>query len=69
MRVQATILPTRRETVSVELGEGSTVEDLIRALSYLPDGWIAVRGDTPLPSDEPLRDGDEVKLYSVVSGG
>jgi sulfur carrier protein ThiS len=69
MKVTATILPTRKETVSVELGEGGTVEDLMRALSYLPDGWIAVKGDRPVPSDEVLSDGDEVKLFSVVSGG
>lgn len=69
MRVAATILPTKKETVPVELPEGSTVEDLVRALSYLPDGWIAVRGERPIPADEPLSDGDEVKLISVVSGG
>lgn len=69
MRVTATILPTKKETVPVELPEGSTVEDLVRALSYLPDGWIAVRGGRPIPADEPLTDGDELKLISVVSGG
>jgi len=69
MRVKATILPTRKETVSVDLEEGSTVEQLVRALSYLPDGWIAVRGGQPIPMDEELKDGDEVRLVSVVSGG
>lgn len=69
MKVTATVLPTKKETVSVELPEGSTVEDLVRALSYLPDGWIAVRDGQPLPADEPLRDGDVLKLISVVSGG
>ena len=69
MRVTATILPTKKETVSVELPDGSTVEDLVRALSYLPDGWVAVRDGRPIPMDEPLSDGDDVRLISVVSGG
>jgi len=69
MRVTATILPTRKETVSVELKEGSTVDELVRALSYLPDGWIAVREGQPIPMDEALKDGDDLKLISVVSGG
>ncbi len=69
MKVTATILPTRKETVTLELGEGSTVEQLMRALSLLPDGWIAVRDGTPLPVDEVLEDGDELRLISVVSGG
>lgn len=69
MRVTATILPTRKETVCVDLDDGSTVEQLIRALSYLPDGWIALREGTLLPLDEVLHEGDEVRLFSVVSGG
>lgn len=69
MRVTATILPTRKETVSVDLEEGSTVEQLVRKLSYLPDGWIAVREGQPIPMDEALKDGDDLKLISVVSGG
>ena len=69
MMVTVHLLPTRKETKSVVVKNGSSVEDVVRALGLLPDGWVAVRGDTPLPSDEPLRDGDELKLISVVSGG
>jgi|APLow6443716910_1056828.scaffolds.fasta_scaffold480315_1 sulfur carrier protein ThiS len=69
MRVKATILPTKKETIIVDLEEGATVEQLIRALSYLPDGWIPTRDGTPVPSDEVLKDGDELRLFSVVSGG
>ena len=69
MMVTARLLPTRKETKVVELKSGSRVEDLIRALQLYPDAWIAVRGDEPLPSDEELTDGDDIKLVSVVSGG
>ena len=69
MLVTIHLLPTRKETRKVEVGEGAKVEDVVRALGLLPDGWIAVRGDIPLPLDEPMKEGDEVKLISVVSGG
>lgn len=69
MKVTAHLLPTRNETRTVELHETARVEDLIRALGLFPDAWIAVREDRPLPIDEPLIDGDDVKLVAVVSGG
>lgn len=69
MMVTVHLLPTRKEIRRVELAEGAKVEDAVRALGLLPDGWIAVRGGVPIASDEPLRDGDEVRLVSVVSGG
>ena len=69
MKVTARLLPTRKETRVVELEEGSTVEDLIRKLELYPDAWIALRGNDPLPSDEELAEGDDIKLVSVVSGG
>ncbi len=69
MKVTVHLLPSRRETKTVELEEGIDVEALIRKLGLLPDSWIAVRGTDPVPIDEPLLDGDEIKLISVVSGG
>jgi len=69
MRVTLHLLPTRKETRRIELQKGATVEAAIRALGLLPDAWIPIRGNDPLPLDEPLEDGDEVKLISVVSGG
>jgi sulfur carrier protein ThiS len=69
MLVKVHLLPTRNERVQAEVAEGATVEDVVRAIGLLPDGWIAVRGDVPIPSDEPVRTGEELKLISVVSGG
>jgi sulfur carrier protein ThiS len=69
MRVKVHILPTWKETKSVEVEKGTTVEGLIRELHLYPDAWIAVRDQTPIPLDEVLEDGDEIKLVAVVSGG
>ena len=69
MKVTIHLLPTRKERKVVELDEGASVEQAIRALGLIPDSWIPVRENLPLPLDEPLEDGDVLKLISVVSGG
>ena len=69
MKVTIHLLPTRKETKKLDLEKGSTAEQAIRALGLLPDQWIPIRGDGPIPLDEVLDDGDELKLISVVSGG
>jgi sulfur carrier protein ThiS len=69
MKVTVHLLPTRKETRIVNLPDDATVEMLVRSLGLLPDSWIALKGKTPLPTDDVLCDGDEVRLYSVVSGG
>jgi len=69
IRVEVTLLPTRTETRTLDLEDGSRVEDAMRALGLYPDAWVPVRGDTPVPIDEELKDGDRLKLMSAVSGG
>lgn len=69
MRVIVHLLPVKNETKTIELDDGATVERLIRRLDLLPDAWIAVYDDEPVPIDHVLDDGDEIKLISVVSGG
>ncbi len=69
MKVVLTLLPTRKERKVVRLKTGATAEDAIRAIGLLPDAWIPLRQDQPVPLDEALKDGDELKLIAVVSGG
>jgi len=69
MKVKVHLLPARKEMVVLDLPEGATAEDAMRALGLLPDGWIALKGGEPVPIDERLDDGDEMKLVSVASGG
>lgn len=69
MKVTVHILPTRKEKRVVDLADGSSAEELIRVLGLYPDGWIPIKDDHPIPMDEPLTDGDELKLVAVVSGG
>jgi sulfur carrier protein ThiS len=69
MKVKVRLLPTRKETKTIEIKKGSTVSELIMSLGLYPDAWIPVKGDTPIPLDDVLEDGDELKLIAVVSGG
>jgi sulfur carrier protein ThiS len=43
--------------------------DLLTALDLAPDAHLIVRGDVPIPHDEPLAEGDVISIIGVVSGG
>ena len=56
--------PGRQEAVVVELAEGATVADAIRAAGFDGDGPVhAGRFGVPAGPDEALRPGDRVELY------
>ena len=60
---------SKREERTVELPDRATGLDLYRLLSLAPDAHLLVRGDAPLPLDEPLEEGEALTILSVVSGG
>ncbi len=68
MRVEAELHPgdSRKD---VELPPNATGLDLVRTLGLAPDVHILVRGETPIPEDEVLRDGERIRVLAVVSGG
>lgn len=68
MRIEVELLRAGR-TESLDLEPGATGFDLLRRLTLAPDAHLLVRGDAPLPLDEPLREGDCLTVVSVVSGG
>jgi sulfur carrier protein ThiS len=69
MKVTVQLLPSGKKAKTLELQKGARAEDAIRALGLYPDAWIPVRGDEPIPVDEPLKEGERLKLIAVVSGG
>ncbi len=63
-------LSTSTGEAEVELAEPATVRDL-RGQRGIPvgDAWrISLNGDL-VSDDQPLRDGDRLRLFPVVSGG
>lgn len=53
----------------MELGPSPTGLDLLRALGLAPDAHILVRRDVPIAADEPLVDGERIRVVGIVSGG
>lgn len=68
MKVRAELFRARR-VEEVDLPAGASGFDLFERLSLAPDAHLLVRGDTPIPLDEILRDGERLLVISVVSGG
>lgn len=57
------------ETKLVDLEENSRIGDLLKSLVISPSEIVPVKNGIIVTEKEILRDGDEVKLLSVVSGG
>ncbi len=68
MRVVVDIYPAGEEK-SIDLSEGATGIDLMKSLGLAPDSHLLVRGEIPIPLDEPLLDRERLLIISVVSGG
>ncbi len=45
------------------------VKSIIEKVGLNPEEYLAVKGDLILTDDDYIKDGDEIKLYDVVSGG
>lgn len=69
MRIKVKSFPIGEVDKSVELPDKSTALDLFKVLNMRPDNWIVSRDDKVIPDDSPLKDGDSIRLLSVVSGG
>ena len=69
MRVHATLHGFQDKERVLELAEGARADDAPRALGIRPELVLVFRDARPLPADEPLVDGDRIRILRVVSGG
>ena len=53
----------------VEMSEGDSIEDLVRALQRLPDAHLVTLAGRPMPITSTLADGEGYRLIRVASGG
>ena len=58
-----------KKVESIDLPQGSRVRDLLEALSLYPDAYIVLIGRRPVPITEELKDGAELRIIKVASGG
>ncbi len=52
-----------------EVRAGMTVRDALRQVGLQPEAVLATRQGELLTDDEILRDGEEIRLVAVISGG
>ena len=60
------LAPAERD---LELPEGATVADLLRALAVRRELVLVFRGDRPVPDTAEVADGETLRVLRVVSGG
>lgn len=62
-------LSRTKETKEIHLETESTVNDLLRKMNLKPDTLIVMSNNVPIPIDNALKDGQEVAIIQVSSGG
>ena len=68
MKIKVNISRTK-ETKSLELDVGTTVQDALKKLNLKPDTIVVMSKNKPIPIDDELRDGEELVIIQVSSGG
>lgn len=69
VKVHVEFQPRRQEDRPVELPEGATAGDVVAAVGESTDIIVVVRGNTPIPEDDLVVDGEKLLLLSAASGG
>ena len=54
---------------TIELGNNSSVKDLLEKLGINPVTVIVSKNNDVVLEDEKLKDKDDIKIISVISGG
>ena len=59
----------RKQEIKLEVETTLMVKDALQRLGYSSETHLVVKDGELLNENEPLRDGDRVKLVAVISGG
>lgn len=68
MKVMLAIAHERR-AVEVSVKENSRVFDVLNAAGINPETVVIFKNKKPIPLDEHVKDGDELYVIGVISGG
>ncbi|GAB6147498.1 hypothetical protein JCM10135_00390 [Stetteria hydrogenophila] len=68
MPVRVKLVPEGR-VVEVRVEGSVRAGALLRMLGLNPESAVVLRSGTPLTEDEEVRDGEEVEVVRVLSGG
>lgn len=69
MKVNVKLLPRGEKLEAFELKKDATGQALLEKLNLAFDAHIITREGNPIPLDEKLRDGENIGIITVVSGG
>ena len=69
VRVHAVLHGFAEKERVLDLADGARADDAPRALGIRPELVLVFRDQRPLPADEPLVEGDKIRILRVVSGG
>ena len=70
IQVNITVKISRtNETKNVELEKGSTIQDVLSKLNMKPHTLIVLNKNQPIPIDDEVKDGQELTILQVSSGG
>ena len=68
MQIKVKISRTK-ETKKINIKTGSTVEDVLKKINLKPDSVIIMNKNKPTPVDDEIKDGEEITILQVSSGG
>lgn len=68
MQIKVKISRTN-ETKKISIKAGSTVEDVLKKINLKPDSVIIMNKNKPTPVDDEIKDGVELTILQVSSGG
>jgi sulfur carrier protein ThiS len=63
------IFSLRKQELVLEIEKTLMVKEALDRLGYSTETYLVVKDGVLLNENEPLRDGDRVKLVPVISGG
>ena len=62
-------LSRNNETKKIQIENGSTAEDILKKINLKPDTTIVIYNNKPIPIDEEIKEGQEITILQVSSGG
>ena len=68
MQIKVKISRTK-ETKKISIKTGSTVKDVLKKINLKPDSVIIMNKNKPTPVDDEIKDGEEITILQVSSGG
>jgi sulfur carrier protein ThiS len=68
VKIKVTLTRTNKK-LTLDLNNGSKVEDILKQINLKPDTVIIMNDNKPVPIDEKIKDNQNYTILQVSSGG